>query len=136
YIRAYFRLIQQMKTNTQLVLNQTISSMTLEQLNWQQILERFTIKNNLVTEQFFQLTITAKNFSERLKHLSTTKISLGMNNTYNYDKETYIQTDEIRQLIKNRYPEKDLFTVIQDYNGSNNNRTANSRSEIIVQNVS
>ncbi|CAF1147895.1 unnamed protein product [Adineta steineri] len=134
YIRAYFRLIQQMKTNTQLVLNQTISSMTLEQLNWQQILERFTIKNNLVTEQFFQLTITAKNFSERLKHLSTTKISLGMNNTYNYDKETYIQTDEIRQLIKNRYPEKDLFTVIQDYNGSSNNRTTNSRSEIIVQN--
>ncbi|CAF0817065.1 unnamed protein product [Adineta steineri] len=134
YIRAYFRLIQQMKTNTQLVLNQTISAMTLEQLNWQQILERFTIKNNLVTEQFFQLTITAKNFSERLKHLSTTKISLGMNNTYNYDKETYIQTDEIRQLIKNRYPEKDLYTVIQDYNGSNNNRTANSRSEIIVQN--
>ncbi|CAF4343056.1 unnamed protein product, partial [Adineta steineri] len=96
YIRAYFLLIQQMKTNTQLVLNQTISAMTLEQLNWQQILERFTIKNNLVTEQFFQLTITAKNFSERLKHLSTTKISLGMNNTYNYDKETYIQTDEIR----------------------------------------
>ncbi|CAF1083648.1 unnamed protein product [Adineta steineri] len=134
YIRAYFRLTQQMKTNTQLVLNQTISAMTLEQLNWQQILERFTIKNNLVTEQFFQLTITAKNFSERLKHLSTTKISLGMNNTYNYDKETYIQTDEIRQLIKNRYPEKDLFTVIQDYNGSNNNRTTNSRSEIIVQN--
>ncbi len=59
-----------------------ISLINLEQLNWQKILERFTIKTNSSTEQIFQLTITAKNFSEKLKNLSTIQIS----NLYNYDK--------------------------------------------------
>ena len=43
-------------------------------------------KNNPTAEQFFQLTITAKNFSERLKNLSTIKVSSGTTNTYNCDK--------------------------------------------------
>ncbi|CAF4595348.1 unnamed protein product, partial [Rotaria sp. Silwood2] len=63
-------------------------------------------------------------------------ISLLMSNLYNYDKEIYIQTDEIRNLLKNNYPEKDLFIVIQDYTSNScNNQSTNSKSEIIVQNV-
>jgi len=63
-----------------------ISPINLEQLNWQKILERFTIKTNSSTEQIFQLTITAKNFSEKLKNLSTIQIS----NLYNYDKVCFL----------------------------------------------
>jgi hypothetical protein len=51
-------------------------------LNWQEILERFTSKANAAHEQLSQLTITAKNFSEKLKNLSTNQIS----NLYNYEK--------------------------------------------------
>jgi hypothetical protein len=54
----------------------------LEQLNWQQIPQRFIAKINSADEQFFQLTITAKNFTERLKNLPI----MQRNNLYNYDK--------------------------------------------------
>jgi hypothetical protein len=47
-------------------------------------------KSNSVGEQFFQLTITAKNFSERLKNLSTIKISSGTTNPYNCDKVRFL----------------------------------------------
>ena len=47
-------------------------------------------KNNPAAEQFFQLTITAKNFSERLKNLSTIKVSSETTNPYNCDKVCFI----------------------------------------------
>jgi hypothetical protein len=43
-----------------------------------------------------------------------------------------IQTDEIRRLLRNRYAEKDLYTVIRNYTNGTNNRT----TEIIVRSVS
>ncbi|CAF1430242.1 unnamed protein product [Adineta ricciae] len=134
YIRAYYRLMQHMNTNIQLVLNKTIPLVTSEHLTWQNILERYLTKNDAVGEQIFQLTITAKNFSERVKSLSTSRVGSGVANTYNCDKETYIQTDEIRQSMKNRYPEKDLFVVIQDHIGYSNNQSTMSRTEFTVQN--
>ncbi|CAF3071587.1 unnamed protein product [Rotaria sp. Silwood2] len=136
FIRAHLYLIQQMRTNIQIVLNQIIPPINFQQLNWQKIVDRFFAKNNSTAEGLNQLTITSKNFSERTKNLSTTRISLLMSNLYNYDKEIYIQTDEIRNLLKNNYPEKDLFIVIQDYTSNScNNQSTNSKSEIIVQNV-
>jgi hypothetical protein len=48
--------------------------------------ERFTLKNNPVAEQIFQLTITAKNFSDKLKNFSGAKIASLMNNVYNSEK--------------------------------------------------
>ena len=65
-------------------------STNLKQLNWHQIVDRFFSKNNLIAEEFFQLTITAKNFSERLKSLSTTQISSVMSNIYNYVKVCFL----------------------------------------------
>jgi len=71
--------MQQMRINIQVVLNQVyLPPATIEQLNWQQIVERFNTKTNTANEQIFQLTITAKNFSERLKKQTS--------NLYNYDK--------------------------------------------------
>jgi hypothetical protein len=71
--------MQQMRINIQVVLNQVyLPPATIEQLNWQQIVERFNTKTNSANEQIFQLTITAKNFSERLKKQTS--------NLYNYDK--------------------------------------------------
>lgn len=70
--------MQQMRINIQSYL----SSTNIEQLNWQQIIERFTRKTNPANEQIVQLTITAKNFSEKLKNLPLMQIS----NLYNYDK--------------------------------------------------
>ncbi len=49
-------------------------------------MERFTLKNSSTAEQLFQLTITAKNFSDKLKNFSPTKIASLMNNVYNSDK--------------------------------------------------
>lgn len=43
-----------------------------------------------------------------------------------------MQTDETRRLLRNRYAEKDLFTVVRNYIGGTNNRT----TEIIVRSVS
>jgi hypothetical protein len=48
--------------------------------------ERFTLKNSPAAEQLFQLTITAKNFSDKLKNFSATKIASLMNNVDNSDK--------------------------------------------------
>jgi hypothetical protein len=71
--------MQQTRINIQVVLNQVyLPPATIEQLNWQQIVERFNTKTNSANEQIFQLTITAKNFSERLKKQTS--------NLYNYDK--------------------------------------------------
>lgn len=78
YLYAHFRLIHQMKIDIQ----NNLLSITIEQLNWQQIHERFNRKVIPINEQLFQLTITAKNFAEKLKTLPTIQIS----NLYNYDK--------------------------------------------------
>jgi hypothetical protein len=59
---------------------------TSGQLSWLQIVERFTLKNNPSAEQLFQLTITAKNFSDKLKNFPPARISSLMNNVYNSDK--------------------------------------------------
>lgn len=61
-----------------------------KQLNWEQIFGRFIAKNNLAAEVIFQLKITSKNFSEKLKSLSATQISSIMSNLYNYDKVRFI----------------------------------------------
>ncbi|CAF3952566.1 unnamed protein product [Rotaria sp. Silwood2] len=128
FIVGHLRLIQHMRTNIQYILNQTTSPAISGQLSWLQIVERFTSKNSSAAEQLFQLTITAKNFSDKLKNLSTTRIS-SMNNVYNSNRDTYMQTDEIRRLLRSRYAEKDLYTVIRDYGNATNNRT----TEIIVR---
>ncbi len=60
--------------------------MSSGQLSWLQIVERFTSKNNPAAEQIFQLTITAKNFSDKLKNFSAAKIASLMNNVYNSEK--------------------------------------------------
>ncbi|CAF1113081.1 unnamed protein product [Rotaria sp. Silwood1] len=135
FIHAHLYLIQQTRINIQIILNQIIPPVNFQQLNWQQIVDRFLAKNNSVAEKLNQLIITSKNFSEKTKNLSTTQLSSLINNLYNYDKKTYIQTNEIRNLLKNNYPEKDLFIVIQDYiNNSCNNQSTNSKSDIIVRN--
>ncbi|CAF3512014.1 unnamed protein product [Adineta steineri] len=134
FISGHLRLMQHMKTKIQYVLNLTTSSTTCGQLSWLQIIERFTKKNSSAAEQLFQLTITAKNFSDKLKNLSPTRISSLMNNVYNSDKDTYMQTDEMRRLLRNRYAEKNLFTVIRNYTNGTNNRTTemNVRSGDLV----
>jgi hypothetical protein len=43
-----------------------------------------------------------------------------------------MQTPDIRRLLRNRYPEKDLFTVIRDSTGSVDHRT----TDIPVRTVS
>jgi hypothetical protein len=48
--------------------------------------ERFTSKTSSTAEQLFQLTITAKNFSDKLKNFSAARISSLMHNVYNSDK--------------------------------------------------
>ena len=60
--------------------------MTSEQLSWLQIVDRFTRKNSSTAEQLFQLTITAKNFSDKLKNLPPAKLTSLMNVIYNSDK--------------------------------------------------
>ncbi|CAM4927698.1 unnamed protein product [Rotaria socialis] len=135
YIRAYLCLMQQMRINTQSILNQVLLSGNVQQLNWQEILERFNEKNNTTSEELFQLTITAKNFSERIKNLSKTQLTSIKNNFYNYDKDTYLQTDEVRNLLKHNFPEQNLFIVIQNYTGSSSiNQSIKSREKIIVRN--
>ncbi len=49
-------------------------------------MERFTSKTSSTAEQLFQLTITAKNFSDKLKNFSAARISSLMHNVYNSDK--------------------------------------------------
>ncbi|CAF3466732.1 unnamed protein product [Rotaria socialis] len=121
FITGHLRLMQHMKTNIQHVLNQTTSPASSGQLSWLQIVERFTSKNSSAAEQIFQLTITAKNFSDKLKNLSFTRMS-SISSVYNSNKDSNIQTDEIRRLLRSRYPEKDLYTVIRNYGSSTNNR--------------
>ncbi|CAF2058869.1 unnamed protein product [Rotaria magnacalcarata] len=135
YIRAYLCLMQQMRINTQNILNQVLLSDDVQQLNWQEILERFNEKNNTTSEELFQLTITAKNFSERIRNLSKTQLTSIIKNFYNYDKDTYLQTDEVRNLLKHNFPEQNLFIVIQNYTGSSSiNQSIKSREKIIVRN--
>ena len=43
-----------------------------------------------------------------------------------------MQTDEIRRLLRNRYAEKNLFTVIRNYTSGTNNPT----TDILVRSVS
>ncbi|CAF1070608.1 unnamed protein product [Rotaria sordida] len=117
FITGHLRLIQHMRINIQYILNQTTSPTVPGQLSWLQIVERFTSKNSSVAEQLFQLTITAKNFSDKLKNLST------INNVYNSNKDISIQTDDIRRLLRTRYAEKDLYTVIRNYGNETNNRS-------------
>jgi hypothetical protein len=123
FIIGHLRLMQHMRTNIQYILNQTTSPASSGQLSWLQIVERFTLKNSPAAEQLFQLTITAKNFSDKLKNFSATKIASLMNNVDNSDKDVLIQTDEIRRLLRNRYVEKDLYTVIRNYTNGTNDRT-------------
>ncbi|CAF3873762.1 unnamed protein product [Rotaria sordida] len=135
FLHGHLYLMQQMRINIQIVLNQIIPLINFQQLNWQEIVNRFIVKNNTATEGLNQLIITSKNFSERIKNLSTIQLSSIMSNLYNSDKDTYIQTDEIRNLLKNNYPEQDLFIVIQDYtSNSYNNQLTNSKSDFSVRN--
>ncbi|CAF1177190.1 unnamed protein product [Adineta ricciae] len=129
FIVGHLRLMQHMKTNIHHVLKLTSSPTNPGQLSWLQIVERFTSKNGSTAEQLFQLTITAKNFSDKLKHFSVARISSLMSNVYNGDKDALMQTDEIRRLLRNNYAERDLFTVIRNYPNPTNNRT----SEISVR---
>lgn len=71
YLRAHCCFMQQTRVHFQMILN-------LQDLNWQDILDRFTKKISSSDEQLLQLTITAKNFAEKSKHMSI--------NVYNYDK--------------------------------------------------
>lgn len=71
YLRAHCCFMHQTRVHFQMILN-------LQDLNWQDILDRFTKKISSSDEQLLQLTITAKNFAEKSKHMSI--------NVYNYDK--------------------------------------------------
>jgi len=68
-----------------------LPSTTSNQLSWLQILERFNTKTNPTAEQLFQLTITAKNFSDKIKNLSPNRISTLLASVY--------QTDKVRSII-------------------------------------
>lgn len=128
FLVGYLRLTQQWKTNIRSTL--TTFEMNGGQLTWLQIVDRFTNKTSTVAEQIFQLTITAKNFSDKLKHLSPTKLSALMQQIDQGEK--YLQTQEIRRLIRNRYAEKDLYTVIRDFPQGLDHRT----TDINVRSVS
>jgi len=130
FLVGYLRLAQQWKTNIRSTL--TTIEITAGQLTWLQIVDRFTNKTSTVAEQIFQLTITAKNFSDKLKHLSPTKLSTLMQQIDQGEK--YLQTQDIRRLIRNRYAEKDLFTVIRDFPQGLDHRTTdiNVRSGDLV----
>ncbi|CAF1197936.1 unnamed protein product, partial [Didymodactylos carnosus] len=91
-------------------------------LSWLQIVERFRTRSNEAAEVLFHLTSTARNFSERLKTLSsfynnTITINVPMlptsSNTYNGDKNIPVQSDEARRRVRPHYLERDLYRVVQ-----------------------
>ncbi|CAF0846447.1 unnamed protein product [Didymodactylos carnosus] len=137
FICGHLRLMQHMRAGINIILTQTTSpaallssSATSAQLSWLQIVERFTTKSNEAAEMLFHLTSTAKNFSEKLKSLSSSRansivingpMSPASGNVYDSDKEIPVQNDETRRLVRNRYLERDLYTVIRNYVASRTN---------------
>lgn len=120
FLCGHFRLVQQMQT----LLHQISLSVPAAQLSWLQIVERFSGKTSKTSEQIFQLTITAKNFTEKVKHLPPSKLSSFNNQFSRLEQNFSTQNEENRRTVRNRFAETNLFMINTDFQALNQSKSS------------